>query len=124
MNLTNKTQRAILGYKLESQTNDEIELDLLKAYLDATEKYGNTTVNIQYSTLKLKYEALTTVPTIIETKPCRRHNYTQQVVHSGRITIKELRLDAFSNNLMRNHKLKKVSIEHSPSSITTKIMDR
>lgn len=124
MNLTNKTQRAILGYKLESQTNDEIELDLLKAYLDATEKYGNTTVNIQYSTLKLKYEALTTVPTIIEKKPCRRHNYTQQVVHSGRITIKELRLDAFSNNLMRNHKLKKVSIEHSPSSITTKIMDR
>ena len=66
MNLTDKTQRAILGYKLKSQTNDEIELDLLKAYLDATEKYGNTTVNIQYSALKLKYEALTTVPTIIE----------------------------------------------------------
>lgn len=66
MDLADKTQRAILGYKLESQTNKEIDLNLLKAYLDATEKYGNTTVNIRYSALKLKYEALTTVPTIIE----------------------------------------------------------
>lgn len=66
MDLTDKTQRTILGYKLESQTNDEIDLDLLKAYLDATEKYGNTTVNIRYSALKLKYEALTAMPTIIE----------------------------------------------------------
>lgn len=66
MDLADKTQRAILGYKLESQTNKEIDLNLLKAYLDATEKYGNTTVNIRYSALKLKYETLTTVPTIIE----------------------------------------------------------
>lgn len=66
MDLADKTQRAILGYKLESQTNKEIDLNLLKAYLDSTEKYGNTTVNIRYSALKLKYEALTTVPTIIE----------------------------------------------------------
>lgn len=56
----------MIGYKLESQTNDEIDLNLLKAYLDATEKYGNTKVNIRYSALKLKYEALTTVPTVIE----------------------------------------------------------
>ena len=66
MDLADKTHRAMLGYKLESQTNDEIELDLLNAYLAATKKYGNTTVNIRYEALKLKYEALTTVPTIIE----------------------------------------------------------
>ena len=66
MDLTDKTQRTILGYKLESQTNDEIDLDLLKAYLDATKKHGNTTLNIRYQALKLKYEAMTTVPTIIE----------------------------------------------------------
>ncbi len=66
MDLSDKTQRAMLGYKLESQTTDEIDLALLKAYLEATEKYGNTTVSIRYQALKLKYEALTTVPTIIE----------------------------------------------------------
>ena len=58
MDLSDKTQRAMLGYKLESQTTDEIDLALLKAYLEATEKYGNTTVSIRYQALKLKYEAL------------------------------------------------------------------
>ena len=66
MDLTDKTQRTILGYKLESQTNDEIDLDLLKAYIEATEKHGNTTLNVRYQALILKYEAMTTVPTIIE----------------------------------------------------------
>lgn len=66
MNLADRNTRAMLGYKLESQTTDEIDLNLLKAYLEATEKYGNTKVSIRYRALKLKYEALTTVPTIIE----------------------------------------------------------
>lgn len=66
MDLIDKTQRTILGYKLESQTNDEIDLDLLKAYIKATEKHGNTTLNVRYQALKLKYEAMTIVPTIIE----------------------------------------------------------
>lgn len=66
MDLTDRDTRNMLGYKLESQTNDEIDLKLLQAYLEATEKYGNTTVSIRYRALKLKYEALTTVPTIIE----------------------------------------------------------
>lgn len=65
MDLTDRDTRAMLGYKLESQTNDEIDLKLLKAYLEATEKYGNTKV-LKYQALKLKYEALITVPTIIE----------------------------------------------------------
>lgn len=66
MDLTNRIERALIGSKLDRQTNDEIDLDLLKAYLDATKKHGNTTVNIRYQALKLKYEALTAVPTIIE----------------------------------------------------------
>lgn len=66
MDLADRNTRAMLGYKLESQTNDEIDLKLLQAYLEATEKYGNTKVNIRYLALKLKYEALTTVPTIIK----------------------------------------------------------
>lgn len=66
MNLADRNTRAMLGYKLESQTTDEIDLNLLKAYLEATEKYGNTTVSIRYRALKLKYEALTTVPTSLE----------------------------------------------------------
>lgn len=66
MDLSDKNTRAMLGYKLESQTNDEIDLKLLQTYLEATEKYDNTTVNIRYRALKLKYEALTTMPTMIE----------------------------------------------------------
>ena len=65
MNLRDKNNRAQLEYTLEGQTNDELDLKLLKAYLEATEKYGNTKV-LKYQALKLKYEALITVPTIIE----------------------------------------------------------
>lgn len=65
MDLRNKNNRAQLEYTLEAQTNDELDLKLLKAYLEATEKYGNTKV-LKYQALKLKYEALITVPTIIE----------------------------------------------------------
>ena len=66
MDLSDKNTRAMLGYKLESQTNDEIDLKLLQTYIEATEKYDNTTVSIRYRALKLKYEALTTMPTMIE----------------------------------------------------------
>ena len=66
MDISDKNTRAMLGYKLESQTNEEIDLKLLQTYIEATEKYGNTTVSIRYRALKLKCEALTTVPTIIE----------------------------------------------------------
>ena len=65
MNLKSKSNRAQLEYTLEAQTNDELDLKLLKDYLEATEKYGNTKV-LKYQALKLKYEALITVPTIIE----------------------------------------------------------
>lgn len=65
MNLRDKNNRAQLEYTLEAQTNDELDLKLLKAYLKATETYGDTKV-LKYQALKLKYEALITVPTIIE----------------------------------------------------------
>lgn len=66
MDLSDRNTRVALGYVLKYQTNDELELDRLKSYLEATKKYGNTTVNVMYQALKLKYEALTTTPTIIE----------------------------------------------------------
>ena len=66
MDLTDKTTRAQLGWELESQTNKELDLKLLKAYLEATEQHGDIKANIRYQALKLKYEALTKVPTIIE----------------------------------------------------------
>lgn len=66
MDLKDKTARNRLGWDLKYQTNDEIELDKLKAYLDAEEKYGNIDENLTYDALKLKYEAITKVPTTIE----------------------------------------------------------
>lgn len=65
MDLRDKNDRSSVEYTLEAQTNDELNLKLLKAYLEATEKYGSTKV-LKYQALKLKYEALITVPTIIE----------------------------------------------------------
>ena len=66
MDLTSFGRRATVGYNLEALTNDELDLNLLKAYLDAEERYGDVKMNAHYQALKLKYEALTTVPTTIE----------------------------------------------------------
>lgn len=65
MDLRDKNNRAQLEYTLEGQTNNELDLKLLKAYLKATEKYGDTKI-LKYQALKLKYEALTAVPSTIE----------------------------------------------------------
>lgn len=66
MNLTSFGRRATIGYSLETLMNDELDLDLLKAYLEVEERYGDVKSNTHYQALKLKYDALTTVPTIIE----------------------------------------------------------
>lgn len=66
MNLTSFGRRATIGYGLEALTNEELDLDLLKAYLEAEERYGDAKNNAHYQALKIKYEALTIVPTIIE----------------------------------------------------------
>lgn len=117
MNLADRNTRAMLGYKLESQTTDEIDLNLLKAYLEATEKYGNTTVSIRYRALKLKYEALTTVPTSLEKTMSPAQLYASGE-HFGRIATKELQLNEFSESFVRGQEPKKTSIECSPSLAT------
>lgn len=64
--LDNDEDRHVIQFTLLRKTDDELELDILKAYLDAEKEYGNTEENLAYQALALKYKALTTVPTIIE----------------------------------------------------------
>lgn len=64
--LDNDEDRQIIQLQLLQKTNDELELDILKAYIDAEEEYGDVEENIAYQALALKYKALTTVPTTIE----------------------------------------------------------
>lgn len=66
MDLRSFGRRATIGYSLEALTNDELDLGLLKSYLDAEERYGDVKTNAHYRALKIKYEALTTVPATIE----------------------------------------------------------
>ena len=64
--LDNDDDRDVVRHVLERQTNDEIDLDILKAYLNAVKEYGDTNIAFVYPNLKLKYDALTMVPTTIE----------------------------------------------------------
>lgn len=64
--LDNDEDRNVIQTKLLGKTNDELELDILKAYIDAQEEYGDTEENLAYQALVLKYKALTAVPTTIE----------------------------------------------------------
>lgn len=64
--LDNDEDRQIVQTRLLGKTNDELELDILKAYLEAEDEYGDTEENIAYKALALKYKALTAVPSTIE----------------------------------------------------------
>ena len=64
--LDNDEDRNVIQTRLLRKTNDELELDILKAYIDAEKEYGDVEENRAYQALALKYEALTTIPTIIE----------------------------------------------------------
>ena len=64
--LDNDEHRDAVKRTLVMQTNDEIDLDILKAYLEAEKEYGNTDKNLRYQALRLKYEALVKIPTTIE----------------------------------------------------------
>ena len=64
--LDNDEQRSAVRRTLVMQANDEIDLDTLKAYLEAEKEYGDIDETFRYQALQLKYEALTTVPTTIE----------------------------------------------------------
>ena len=64
--LDNDEDRQVVQTRLLQKTNDELELDILKAYIDAEKEYGDTEENLTYQALALKYEALTAVPSTIE----------------------------------------------------------
>lgn len=64
--LDNDEDRDVIRHVLEKQSNDELDLDILKAYLEAVKEYGDTNITYVYPNLKLKYDALTMVPTTIE----------------------------------------------------------
>lgn len=64
--LDNDEDRQIVQTRLLRKTNDELELDILKAYIDTEKEYGDTEENIAYQALARKYEALTAVPSTIE----------------------------------------------------------
>lgn len=64
--LDNGEDRDVIRRVLERQTSDEIDLDILKAYLETVKEYGDTNIAYVYPSLKLKYDALTMVPTTIE----------------------------------------------------------
>lgn len=66
MTLDNDEDRSTVRRTLVMQANDEIDLDILKAYLEAEKEYGDTDENLRYRALQLKYDALTTVPSTIE----------------------------------------------------------
>lgn len=64
--LDNDEDRDVIRRVLERQTNEEIDLGILKVYLEAVKEYGDTNIAFVYPNLKLKYDALTTAPTTIE----------------------------------------------------------
>ena len=64
--LDNDEDRQVVQTELLGQTNDKLELDILKAYIDAEKEYDDTEENMAYQALALKYEALTAVPSTIE----------------------------------------------------------
>ncbi len=66
LRLDNDENRQDVKCTLVMQTNDEIDLNILKAYLEAEKEYGDMEGTFRYQALQLKYEALTKVPTTIE----------------------------------------------------------
>ena len=64
--LDNDDHRNTVKCTLMMQNNDEIDLDILKAYLKTEKECSDMEETFRYQALQLKYEALTTVPTTIE----------------------------------------------------------
>lgn len=64
--LDNDEDRQVVQTELLQKTNNELELDILKAYLDAEKEYGDTEENLAYQALALKYKALIAMPSTIE----------------------------------------------------------
>ena len=66
LRLDNDEDRQDVKCTLMMQANDEIDLDILKAYLEAEKEYGDMEGTFRYQALQLKYEALTKAPSTIE----------------------------------------------------------
>lgn len=64
--LDNDEDRDVVRQVLARRDNDKLELDILKAYIDAEKEYGDIESVLMYPALKLKYDALSTTPTTIE----------------------------------------------------------
>lgn len=74
--LDNDEHRSAVRRTLVMQANDEIDLNVLNAYLKAEKEYGDADKSLRYRALRLKYEALTTVPTTIEKTMTTAQLYT------------------------------------------------
>lgn len=74
--LDNDEHRSTVRRTLVMQANDEIDLNVLNAYLKAEKEYGDADKSLRYRALRLKYEALTTVPTTIEKTMTTAQLYT------------------------------------------------
>lgn len=66
LTLANRENRQDVKCTLAMQTNEEIDLEILKAYLEAEKEYGDMEGTFRYQALQLKYEALTKAPSTIE----------------------------------------------------------
>lgn len=64
--LDNDDHRNTVKRTLMMQNNDEIDLDVLKAYLKTEKECSDIEETFRYQALQLKYDALTTVPSTIE----------------------------------------------------------
>ena len=74
--LDNDEHRSAVRRTLVMQANDEIDLNVLNAYLKAEKEYDDADKSLRYRALRLKYEALTTVPTTIEKTMTTAQLYT------------------------------------------------
>lgn len=64
--LDNDDHRNTVKCTLMMQNNDEIDLDILKAYLKTEKECSDMDESFRYQALQIKYEALTTIPSTIE----------------------------------------------------------
>lgn len=98
--LDNDDDRDVVRRVLERQTNNEIDLDILKAYLDAVIEHHDRELTFAHANLKLKYDALTTVPTTIEKtmtpaqlyasdSPLWAHNYTAEQIRRILVQLRD-----------------------------------
>ena len=108
--LKNNKDRLVVKHILEKQTNNEIKLDILKAYIEAEEKYGDANEPYLHPAFKLKYEAMTSIPTTIEktmspaqlyasNSPLWALNYTIDKIRRIRISLQgKLKTEENFNN--------------------------